>query len=112
MSIADNPSSWTSKPKDNFGSKVKDSLDKRGWGEVDTSIDPSDKPAQEDDGRQHTIDDYRSMRSRLDDVRSHCRMRARMHERNNSTREAKEWKDLEQFVDGILRGYPMDGGTY
>ncbi len=111
-SIVDDPSQWTSKPKDIFADKVKQSLDQRGWGEVDTSVDPSDRPPQEDDGRQHTIDDYRSLRSRMDDVRAHCRMRARSAKRDGNTKMAEDYKLLENFVDGILRSFPMDGGGY
>ncbi len=112
MSIVDDPSQWTRKPRDIFSDKVKESLDKRGWGEVEGDTPANPEQAQVDDGRQHSIHDYHKLRSNMDDIRTYCRSRARTYERSGNTTEAKVWRDLEKFVDARLKDKPMDGGAF
>jgi hypothetical protein len=104
-SIVDDPSSWTSKPKDIFGDKVKDSLDQRGWGKVD-GTSPGDPSAM------HSLTDYQSLRSALDTVRSYMRNQARKADTRGESQSAKHMRDIAEFAHNTLESHPKDGGHY
>ncbi len=111
-SIVDDPSQWTSKPKDIFADKVKQSLDQRGWGEIEGDNEFDDKSPQVDDGTGHDLSDYHMLRSDMDTLRSHFRARMRDAERIGDKPMAQKWKELYTYVDRSLRKKPMDGGSY
>ncbi len=112
-SIVDDPSQWTSKPKDIFADKVKQSLDQRGWGQIEGAEDATvETGKQVDDGTEHSIRDYHSLRSDMDTLRSHFRGKMRTAERDGDTAAARKWRQLYTYADRSLRGKPMDGGGY
>lgn len=106
MSIADDPSSWTSKPKDMFGDKVKQSLDNRGWGSVDTSVGDPLLPSQ---GGGHSLADYKLLRRAVHDIASYAENEAKLAKGRGEALSAGEFDNIAHYLRTRLSSTPKDG---